>query len=71
MTLAIWWGSENVVRMPGFQGFYLVRDGLVGADKNGLNKGWMFNGQKVLGQIISGEFTTVIGMYQLFRGLTT
>jgi len=65
----IGWGSENIVRMPCLQGFYLVGDGLVGADENGLDEGWMFSGQKVLGQIVSVGFTTVVDMYQLFRGL--
>ncbi|HVV06446.1 MAG TPA: hypothetical protein VHC96_19580 [Puia sp.] len=55
--------------MPGFQGFYLMRDGLMRTDENGLDEGWMFNGQKVLGQIISGGFTTVVGMDKLFRCL--
>lgn len=64
------WGSENIVCMPGFQGFYLVRDGLVRTDENGLDEGWMYNGQKVLGKIISGMFTTVVGMHELFRCLT-
>jgi len=65
----IGWGSKNIVRMPGFQGFYLVRDGLVRTDENGLDEGWMFNGQKMLGEIVSVRFTTVVGMYELFRCL--
>ena len=65
----IGWGSENIVRMPGLQGFYLVREGLVRADENGLDEGWMFNGQKMLGQIVSGVFAPVVGMYELFRCL--
>jgi len=64
-----WW-SEHIVRMPGFQGFYLVRDGLVRTDENGLDEGWMYNGQKVLGKIISGMFATVVRMHELFRCLT-
>jgi hypothetical protein len=43
----------------------------MGADENGLDEGWMFNGQKMLGQIISMGFATVVDMYQLFRGLPT
>lgn len=56
--------------MPCFQGFYLVREGLVRADENGLDEGWMFNGQKMLGQIVSGMFAAVVGMHKLFRCLT-
>jgi hypothetical protein len=67
----IGWRSENIVRVPCLQGFYLVGDGLMGADENGLDEGWMFNGQKMLGQIISMGFATVVDMYQLFRGLPT
>ena len=67
----IGWGSKNIVRMPGFQGFYLVRYRLVGTDENGLDEGWMFNGQKVLGEIISGVFASVVGMHELLRCLTT
>jgi len=66
----IGWGSENIVRMPGFQGFYLVRDGLVRTDENGLDEGWMFNGQKVLGQIICGVFASVVAMHELLGCLT-
>jgi hypothetical protein len=64
-------GREDIVRMPGLQGFYLVGDGLVRTDENGLYEGWMFNGQKLFSQIIAGRLAAVIDMYQLFRHLAT
>jgi hypothetical protein len=66
-TIGGW--SENIVRVPGLQGFYLVRDGLVRTDENGLDEGWMFNGQKLFSQIITMRLAAVIDMDQFFRRL--
>jgi hypothetical protein len=66
----IGWGSKNIVRMPGLQCFYLVRDRLVRTDEDCLNKRRMFAGQKMFVQIIAGKFATIVTVYELFICLT-
>lgn len=56
---------KYIIRMSCFQGFYLMRDRDMRTNDDGLNEGWIINGQKMLVQVISGTaaFTVVVGMY--------